>query len=62
MTGGLGQRGQEKKKKKKDQWVIISAHYFLGDGTEVQPELSDVIWADCCNQLDVLGRHHCFRP
>lgn len=38
----------------KAHWVIISPYCFLGDGTEEQ---SDAIWADCCNQLDVLGRH-----
>lgn len=32
-------------------------YYFLGDEAEVQSEQSDVIWAYCCNQLDVLGRH-----
>lgn len=43
-------------------WVIISLYYFLGDVAEVQPELSDVICADCRNQLDVLQTHHCSRP
>ena len=45
------------KKCNEASWNIISPYCSLSDGTEEQPEQSDVICADCCNQLAVQGRH-----
>lgn len=41
----------------KEHWAIISPYSFLGNGTQGQSQQSDVMCADCYNQLDVLGRH-----
>lgn len=37
--------------------TLFPPYCFLGNGTEEKPEQSDVIGADCCNQLAVLGRY-----
>lgn len=53
MQFQLPEKWTELKKRR----AIISPYSFLGDGTQGQAKHSDVMCADCYNQLDVLGRH-----